>query len=319
VSEKILSELQITDDVWTALLERHGLGVFENVAPLNSDQSTVLINKRFVVRINQRQPELPVVAWEAAIYRRLRRATDVPCPDVLALDLKRDLIPFDLLILSHIPGEIGSKIWPRLDTNTHEHISEELGRLSASVHGLRWPIYGEFVSLGSQFTQSVRWPDIVNRKIVELYQLCDQKGILPLPLLDMLITTLNDGDALYETASLPTLAHTKLDLSNVLLQQNGSRWHVGAILEWKAAFVVDAAWEFASMWRDPSRVYPDSGSFMYGYKERYPPQDDLRVRLQLYRLLQLFEAIVTARPDAPHGTDRTEAMLRTLRRQLHIS
>jgi aminoglycoside phosphotransferase (APT) family kinase protein len=288
------------------------------VSPLNSDGLVLLVNQRLVVRINQRQPELPVVAWEAAVYNRLRRATDLPCPQVLALDLQRDLVPFDLLILSYVHGEIGSKVWPRLDSTVHEHVSEELGRLCASVHSLRWPIYGEFLSLGPQFAHSARWSDIVNHKIVELYRQADQHGVLPLPLLDMLITTLNDGDALFETASLPTLSHTQLDLSNVLLRQDNGKWHVAAVLDWKAAFVADAAWEFAGMWRDPTRAYPDSGSFMYGYKERHPLQDDLRVRLHLYRLLQLFELIVTNKVQPGFAADRNEVLLRTLQRQLHV-
>ncbi len=318
MSNQTQSDLQITDELWAALLERHNLGPFEQVVALNSDSSTLLINKQYVVRVNQQQPDLPVAAWEAAMYRRLRRTTDVPCPEVLALDLQRDLVPFDLLILSYVPGEIGSKIWPRLDNPTREHLSEELGRFCASAHGLRWPIYGNFLSLGSQFTQSARWPDIINRKIIDLYYQADQSRVLPQLLLDTLITTLNDGDALYETASLPTLAHTQLDLSNVLLRHDEGKWYVAAILDWKAAFVADAAWEFASLWRGASRVYPDSGSFMYGYKERHPLQDDLRVRLHLYRLVQLFETIVTSSAKASGSIERTEALLHVLRRQLRI-
>ncbi len=318
MSEEMLLLPGITREGLAALLERHGLGGLQSVVPLSPSHPApmLLVNGEIVLRFNRNEPELPMLAWEAAIYRRLRRATDVPGPHVLALDTRRDLLPADVLCLSYVEGVGGYTIWSRLDQAAREHVSEELGRMCATVHGLSWPVYGQFLGFGPSAVQSGRWTDIINHKIVEVYEQAQQVALLAPAVLDELIAVLNDGDALFDTPSLPTLAHTDLGLWNVVLRQEGSEWHVAAILDWRRSIVADAAWEFAQLWRDPAELYPVSDSFMHGYKERHPLQDDLRVRQRLYRLLSFCEQAVVCAKQFGVSAERTQFFLAGISRLL---
>lgn len=308
MSEETLLVPGITREGLAALLERHGLGGLQSVVPLNPNHAEpmLLINGEIVTQFNRHDPELPKLAWEAAVYRRLRRATDVPGPHLLALDTRRDLLPADVLCLSYVEGVRGHTVWSRLDQAVREHVSEELGRMCATVHGLTWPVYGQFLGSAPSARQSGRWTDIINHKIVEVYEQAQQLALLAPAVLDELVAVLNDGDALFDTPSPPTLAHTDLGLWNVVLRQEGSEWHVAAILDWQQSIVADAAWEFAQLWRDPAELYPLSDSFIHGYEERHPLQDDLRVRQRLYRLLSFFEQAVDCGKQVGVSAERTQ-------------
>jgi Ser/Thr protein kinase RdoA (MazF antagonist) len=111
-------------------------------------------------------------------------------------------------------------------------------------------------------------------------------------LLDALVTTINDGDAVFNTASRPTLTHSDLGWWNVLLRQEHGRWRIVAILDWEWALTADAVWEFADLWSNPADPYPLPASFMSGYRERCELPFDMRVRQRLYRLLHHLEMML---------------------------
>lgn len=285
----------VTRAALAALLERHNLGAPEQIEPLAGGTVATLlrVNGAFVVRLNTRDPHLPSLAWEALIYRRLARETDVPVPQVLALDTQRDLLPHDALVLSYVEGVNGATVWPSLDAATQEQLSEELGRICGTVHRLPWPRYREAAGSASYG----RWTDVITHKAIAAYEGAARLGVLPPRVLDAWLTTLNEGDALYAEASPPTLVHSDLWLGNVVLRQDGAAWRVAGVIDWEGALLADAAWEFASLWRDHD-PWPLPDAFMDGYRERRPLPADLRMRRRLYRLLDCCErAVSTAQQD----------------------
>jgi aminoglycoside phosphotransferase (APT) family kinase protein len=290
----LLAEVGVTREGLAALLERRQLGSLETIKTLEGGtvNPLLLINDRLVLRFNRRDPDLPKLRWEALIYQRLQAIPDVPCPEVLALDTARDLVPFDVLILSYVEGMRADTVWSSLDAAAQEQISEELGRICGVVHSLEWPVYGEFVSVADQSLCSLRWTDIVCRKIERAYTRAAALSALPTRLLDGLVTALNDGDAVFGASSPPTLTHADLWLPNVVLRQDGGSWQVAALLDWEWSIVADASWEFANLWSYPDDPYPLPDAFLAGYRSRRALPNDLRVRQRLYRLLYFFEGAV---------------------------
>lgn len=301
----------VTRERLAALLERHQLGPVDTIALLDGGtvNPMLLINQQFVLRFNRRDPALPKLRWEALIYQRLRRDTDVPCPDVLALDTAQDLVPFDVLMLSYVAGVRADTIWPTLDSATQEQLSEDLGRICGTIHSLRWPVYGEFLLADSTAIRSAHWTDVIGHKIERAYERAQRTGALSPRLLDGLVTVLNDGDALFNTASPPTLTHSDLWLPNVIVRQAAGGWQIAALLDWEWSIVGDAAWEFGSMWSEPNDPYPQPDAFMSGYRTRHTLPSDLRVRQRLYRLLHFFEmaTLLAERAGAQHASMQTYA------------
>lgn len=283
---------EVSRDALAALLERHALGSLNTVEPLPNG-AALLINGEIVARIEATgATRLP---WEALVFRRLRHSTDVPVPDVLALELARDPALGDALLLRYVDGVNGDTVWPSFDGAQREQISEELGRMIGSAHALHWPVYGDY--LGSNgLIRSRSWSDVVYPRIVACYEEAAALGLFEPRFLDAFVTLLNDGDALFEAASPPTLVHTDLALRHLRLRQEGNRWHIAALLGWGESLLADAAWEWAALWRDPTAANPLPDGLRYGYRERHPLQDDLRVRQRLYRvLLSMERAVARAR------------------------
>lgn len=303
-----------------ALMERHGLGSLQTVEPLRGGEVNpmLLVNGAVVVRFNRRDPHLPKLAKEALIYRRLRRETEVPCPDVLALDTARDLVPYDTLMLSYIEGVQGSVIWPQLDLAAREQLSEALGRMCAAIHRLRWTVYGELVAGAEWGVRSARWTDVVLAQIERDYERALGHGLIPPRVLDGLVTTLNEGEAIFDTAEQPALTHTDLGLWNIVLREEGGMWRVAAILDWEWAITADPAWEFADLWSDPSDPYPLPDPFLTGYKERRPLPHELRPRRALYRLLHHFEMVNVCAAHFAATPERAQFHLAAIKRLLVI-
>lgn len=283
----------IPTEAVAALLERYQLGQLHKVERLPSAEGDpmLLVNGELMMRFSQSDAQSSVLAKEALIYRRLRLITDVACPDVLAFDTQHDLVPFDVLVQTHVQGQSGNAVWSKLDTLARELLSEELGRMCAAMHNIPWSVYGDLVPDGLNFIQSARWTDVVLRDLEVMYNYVAEHSLLPQRLLDGLLTTVNDGDAIFDAAEAPVLTHAALGWSNILLQQNGSQWHLVGIVDWKQARLADAAWEFASLWHDPEALYPLPDAFMYGYKERRALPKELRIRQRFYRLLDHFRML----------------------------
>ncbi len=280
----------VTHEQLAALLERHNLGALRSIAPLGDQARNPLlrINDELVLRVNRRAPELPLLAKEARILRRLSRADGVPAPALLALDTARDLVPYDALILRYVEGVSADQVWPTLGAAQRQQISLELGRIVAAIQAVRWPLYGDLLP-GHGFLESSRWADVVLHRASALADRAAQMPNFPPHLLDGIIAMLNDGDALFDTASPPTLTHTDLTPGNVLLRRVGDAWRVVALIDWNRALIADAVWEFADLWHDPSDPFPWVAFFMEGYRERHELPHDFRMRQRLYRLLRAFE------------------------------
>jgi aminoglycoside phosphotransferase (APT) family kinase protein len=280
----------VTHAQLAALLERHGLGDLQSAEPLGvrSRNPLLRINGGLVLRVNLRAPDLPLISKEALIMRRLSRVEGVPVPEVLALDTARDLLPFDVLILRYIDGVSTDQVWRQLGLEQRQHISMELGRVVGAIQHDHWSLYGDLLPAHG-FLESARWADVVLHRAAALADRAARMPNFPRHLLDGIIAVLNDGDALFDTASPPTLTHTDLAPGNVLLRRDGDSWSIAALIDWDRALVADAVWEFADLWHDPSDPFPWVAWFMEGYRERHEIPHDFRMRQRLYRLLRAFE------------------------------
>lgn len=301
---------ELTHDQLTALLERHQLPAPTNLVRL--DETSWLIDDAIMLQVDDEQRLVKL----AVIYRRLHAAS-LPTPTVVALETAHDQLSPDTparLLTRIVAGTNAATIWPELNTDSQEQLSEALGRVVAAVHNLRWPAYGDVVAveagtnLGASSYQ--RWIDMLYARLVGCVVAAKALNAIPARLIDGVVTALNDGESLLETASRPTLVHGALNWNNVVLTQADGQWQVAQLSGWEHALIADVAWEFTSLWQRRDWLYPDPDWFLGGYKEVRKPDPERRPRVKLYRLLLHLEAALTAaqRGDA-ESRRRHEIML----------
>ena len=303
-----------------ALLERHNLPALASVEPIaEDDPSALILNGEMVLLTHHAEPATSTLVKQALIYRRLKRAQGVPCPEVLALDTTREAVHYDALLLSRMAGVNAATVWNSLGDETREALSEETGRIIATIHGLQWPLYGEFESDTGAFGHYARWTDNVLARIERIALEAAAIKALPQRIIDSVVTELNDGDSVLETASPPVLVHGDLHTANLLVKQHDGQWHVAAVLDWESALTADAAWEFAGLWIRHAEREPFHDAFLYGYRERRPAQADLQSRIHLYRMMLHLEGAVISRRAETYNAQRHarhEAILRRMLRRL---
>lgn len=306
----------IASEVLATLLEHHHLPALKSSEPVAPDDPfSLILNGDMVLLLNAAEPDQPLLAKEASIYRNLARLTDVPSPEVLALDTTHEIVPYDALILSRIAGTNAATIWQTLGEEVREAISEEAGRICGAIHRLQWPAYGDFTPATGTFGPFPRWIDMLLARLERVASRATETTAVPQMLIDAIITEINDGDSVIDTASAPALVHGDIHTGNLLLEQRDGAWHVAALLDWEHALTADAAWEFAGLWMRTAEREPLEDAFLYGYRERHPPQIDLQSRIHLYRLLIHLEGAIETQARNPERRAYHEAVLRRMLRR----
>lgn len=272
-----------------ALVEKHAGGALQKVEPLGT--RTLRLNDEFVLQIEG--PAKAPLAQMALLYRRLR-AAEVPVPEVVTFDANPSAGEKPMLLTRYVPGVNGADVWRASDTVTREALSENLGRVVATIHALPWPGYGGWDVASARMGPYTRWLDVIIARMQRIVDTASGAPVLLQRLVDGVVADLNDSTWVMETASVPALCHTALDWSNTILEQTAAGWRIAALLGWEEALLADAAWEWASLTFRRDRLSPLPGWFQDGYKPRGIAQSDRRVRVHLYRLLLHLEEALAA-------------------------
>lgn len=268
-----------------ALLEQHKGVALQKVEPLGT--RTLHLNDELVLQIEA--PAKAPLAQTALIYRRLR-AAEVPVPEVVRYDVSPSMGEKPVLLTRYVPGVNGADVWRASNTATREALSENLGRVLATIHALPWPGYGGWDAASATMGPCTRWLDVIITRMQRIVDSLNGAPVMLQRLVDGVVTDLNDSTWVLETASVPALCHTALDWSNTILEQTATGWRIAGLLGWEEALLADAAWEWATLFFRRDRLSPLPGWFQDGYKARGIAQSDRRVRVHLYRLLLHLEA-----------------------------
>ncbi len=276
--------LALTPDQLAPLLERLQLPAATAVTPLG--RHTLLLDDDTVLQVCEQPQRLQKTA---AIYQKLR-AAGLPAPAVLHISTADEPA---LLAMSRLAGSRASAVWPQLSQAEREALAEALGGLVARIHQLSWLGYGDLHTDG-RFGGHSRWMGAIVERILQVMRGLDGTSALPRRLIDGVVTAINDGDSLLETASRPALTHGAIEWRNVLVAPAAAGWEITGLLGWSRALLADAAWEFAQLWFERDHSYPDPDYFTAGYKPIRKPQPDRWPRSQLYRLLLHLEGALAA-------------------------
>lgn len=281
-----MNTLRLTDAHIAALLEMHDLGTLRGWQPITRPgiNPTFVVNNDLILRVNVREPESYTFQKEAALYRRLCAETDMPVPRVVALDVSRAIVPYDILVLERLHGVNTLDVWHQFDATTQRQISYDLGQALATLHCVRYTGYGGFNPALNDLGRACDWHVYLFDKTAEaLVELWRCSG-LPAALLN--------GAEEYILGSFipatppPVLVHGDFGLHNTLVELREDGWHVSGIVDFEWALAADAEYEFATgLLVEPDEVNPLAAPFLEGYRTRRPLAEGWEQRSAVYRLI----------------------------------
>jgi aminoglycoside phosphotransferase (APT) family kinase protein len=273
--------------------DQHRLGSITTVtqASRGINNPAFIINDHYVVRFDGLALEGRSRFYgEALAYEKLREH-DIPAPQVIAVDVSKQIVPHDYILMTKIEGATIIDSWPNLTLDQCQQVAQEAGRYLAKMHAITFDGYGKL-----KLPAAERFPtwyayvmDYLHRyksESVSMSILTEAQG-------NHLWDTFEQHRTLFESVQPARLIHWDFHFENVL-QMDG---HVTGILDFEWSLCGDPAFDFRLEWQWEDTCPGSAQGLYHGYlAERSLPADQ-ELRVRLYSLLGFLDWAVDAQND----------------------
>jgi aminoglycoside phosphotransferase (APT) family kinase protein len=272
----------LSPEVLQAICDAHGLGKIEQVT--RPEQGNInrclIINDAYVLRFDVLEwGGINRYAGEKWAYDLLRE-TDVPVPQVLALDTRKMLAPYDYLILTKMPGLPISTSAADLTPEQGRAIGYSAGQHLATLHSHSLDQFGLLYNIAAG-TPNADWPSYVADFFRYYHGQVQALGILSGDVLARLDTLFSRMQPVFAAVRQGVLIHGDYHFLN-LLQQDGK---ISAVLDFDWASSGDPSWDFRIDHQIEAEVPGSRDAFYAGYTSRRPLPDGHWERVAFYRII----------------------------------
>ena len=224
----------------------------------------------------------------AMVHRLVATRTDIPMPEVLAVDTSYRTWPWRYFIRTQIPGQEWAVVQPQMSQAERSNAYLQIGSAVAHLHTIGFPAFGELGVDGS-----AQGDEPYLRALT-----AHARAIIKRPdLRDLFFSALEKRRALFCDVRDASLCHEDLHKHNILFQYRQGRWHLATILDFDKAWAGHHETDLARLefWRGMT-----SDQFWEGYEAIHPVGPLYQQRRPIYQLLWCLEF---ARPTAEHLAD----------------
>ncbi len=271
----------LSPEVLQAICTTHGLGKIESlVQPAQGNiNRCLLVNDAYVLRFD-------VLDWGGAnryagekwAYEILSES-DVPVSRVLALDTSKQLVPYDYLILTKMPGQTISTSAADLPLATRYGIGYSAGQHLATIHSHAFDQFGLFYNILAG-TPQPDWTAYVADHFRYYQGQIQVLGTLSAEVMGRIDALKVRMQPLLAAVTQGVFIHGDYHFLN-LLQQDG---RLSAVLDFDWASSGDPSWDFRIDDSIESEVPGSRDAFYAGYTSRRALPDGHWERVSLYRI-----------------------------------
>lgn len=299
-------DFQVDNVTLARIWAEQGLGAVRSVdwAGKGVNNPAFVVNDTHVIRFDGLINEgVSRFHGEQVAYQLLQQA-DIPCPQVVLLDDRKMLVPYDYMIMTKSEGTPLLDSWPLLTTTQQEQIAQETGRILARMHEITLPTFGDLYGTEGVFDN---WFDTIMDKFAYEGGEAVKGGLLEPAIRDRMQAVLEAYRHTFDLVTQPRLVHWDYHFGN-LLQRDGK---ITAVLDFEWALGGDPAHDFNRRveWEEQC---PGSAALVYaGYISLRPLQSDHETRVALYEMLWFLDCVHNAR-DATEADLMRERVIRRL-------
>lgn len=261
--------------VWHA----HGLGRVRSIEPAARGvrNECYIVNGNLVARFNTLDPQFAKFRNERAVYEQLADS-GLPVPKMLLLDESRSVVPYDLIVLTRLPGMNVAESWQELSPRQLNNVVGDAGRALAALHRVTFDGFGKLAALADRPFDS--WGDYL-RDYVQRYLVRAQgHNLIDASDAARLEKVLDRGRNLFESVTRGALVHSDFHYENVL-QDHGK---LTGILDFEWALSGDPSYDFIATGVREDMIPGSEGAFLEGYESQRVLDDMHEQRLTVYRL-----------------------------------
>lgn len=241
---------------------------------------TTVTGKQGVIRVHPPQVKNEYFYVESCAMK-LAKDNGVVTADTVLVDDSRDIVPFDYMVMTKVPGEV---LRPLVERNPlrHPEYLKQIGQNLGKLHRIKTNGYGFFsndqaragVLCGIKESNQEHFLSAIN--LDEEYHLTN-KSLFDKTIVQKSIKLIRSKSDLVECKQ-PTLVHNDIADWNTVVDEK----HVTGILDWDECFSGDPVFEFATM----SLFYTDEQMEIIksGYCETNKLPADYQEKFDLYVL-----------------------------------
>lgn len=277
------ADMLLSQPMLARIWQAHGLGSVDHIERpgYGSVNAIAVVNSRHVIRIDllNRLSTNGRYAGEALAYDHLRAAA-LPAPEVVAIDLSRQVIPNEYMVMSRLDGAPLVQLWSALSDNQQAAAADTFGRYLARMHRMTFTTCESLKHTASSSGFAL-WYDYIFARAVRHAKAAQDSGALSPMTAQRWMWAFARRRSLFDTVTVPRLVHSDLQFENVLAHDG---YITGLIdFEWAVSgdptfeFVVDYKWE-AQCPGSMARIYA-------AYQQERPLEPHHGEKLVLYKLL----------------------------------
>jgi aminoglycoside phosphotransferase (APT) family kinase protein len=296
---------QVDDTALARIWAAQGLGAIHSSdwAGVGVNNPAFVINNTHVVRFDGLiNKGISRFHGEQIAYNLLRRA-DIPCPQVIAIDDSKTLVPYDYMIMTKVDGRTVLESWPQLTSDQQQQVATEAGNILARMHSISVPQFGRLYGSERDFDN---WYAYIRDVFQDMGQESLADNLISQGLHDRMQAILVAHRRIFESVQQPRLVHWDYHFGN-LLQQDGK---ITALLdlEWALGGDPDHDFNRRTEWEDQC---PGSLAWVYdGYTSLVPLQRSHETRVTLYEALWYLDCVM----DAPNPAEANMMLMRLVDR-----
>jgi aminoglycoside phosphotransferase (APT) family kinase protein len=224
----------------------------------------------------------------AALHCLVAARTCIPMPEVLAVDVSCEKVPWRYFIKRYIPGQEWAEVRGQMNEEELANTYRQIGEAVAQLHAIRFPAFGELAADGTIQSDTACLIALGDRA---------RRFIKSERSRDLFLSVLDKNASLFAEVRHASLCHEDLHGHNILFHLKQGQWRLAAILDFDKAWAGHAESDLArlELWRGMV------GRGFWGTYTKTHSLDPLyRRRRPIYQLLWCLEY---ARPTARHLAD----------------
>ncbi len=305
-SKKLLTTNEITQIIEDSF-GKEKIGKIEELTDgwFNTAYSIELIDqKREVVLKVSPPPEIKILTYEKEIMRTevevcnlLKKRTNVPVPEILSYNFKKDIINREYMIMNKFNGVPWNKIKSKLTQQQNDLLKYKMGIHAANINSIKGDHFGYFTD--SHKSYITKWKDtFLNMVKNVLTDGIELNTKLPRAREDIMNIIEEKAESLVQIR-IPQLVHWDLWEGNIFIIKNDGDYTIEGITDCERA-----------LWGDPLIEYefmntPNNISFLSGYEEtsgkKFKYTTDLQHRRCMYNIYLFLIMVTEARSRGYHG------------------
>ncbi len=213
----------------------------------------------------------------ALLNRLVAQQTDIPMPDILAVDVSYAIWPWRYLVKTHIPGKEWHTVQQHMCPGELEQAYRQIGSAVAQIHSIHFPAFGEITPEGTVQGDSHLLPALLARV---------QRTIPNQNHYKIFASLLESRSELFSDVQLPSLCHEDLHKHNILFRQVAGKWRLATLLDFDKAWAGHAETDLArlELWKGMT-----SPAFWQAYEYIHPKFEQYTLRHLVYQLLWCLE------------------------------